>query len=216
MLSNRPYAFLPGGMQTECIFPIDISLGVALIRRRTAMSKRWTLVLAFTITACLMSASQLIAAPPGPIPVTRIAMSFGELPASFRLHRHPGRQTPLRRLLQRLPARFHLRLAFAGQIIHVRAGRHCDPGWLHQERRRSGHQLSPGTERTRRVRTITIKNLLTMGSGIRYRLHDLPWDEEPIAYFYPHLTKLLLSDLTIVEPPGKAITTTTTTPSCLA
>jgi len=64
--------------------------------------------------------------------------------------------------------------------------------------------------------TITIKNLLTMGSGIRYRLHDLPWDEEPIAYFYPHLTKLLLSDLTIVEPPGKAITTTTTTPSCLA
>ena len=40
---------------------------------------------------------------------------------------------------------------------------------------------------------ITIKNLLTMGSGIRYRLHDFPWDEEPIAYFYPDLTKLMLS-----------------------
>jgi len=51
---------------------------------------------------------------------------------------------------------------------------------------------------------ITIKNLLTMGSGIRYRLHDFPWDEEPIAYFYPDLTKLMLSDLTIVEPPGQS------------
>jgi len=52
--------------------------------------------------------------------------------------------------------------------------------------------------------SIAIKNLLTMGSGIRYRLHDFPWDEEPIAYFYPDLTKLLLSDLTIVEPPGQS------------
>ena len=42
-----------------------------------------------------------------------------------------------------------------------------------------------------------------MGSGIRYRLHDFPWDEEPIAYFYPDLTRLMLSDLTIVEPPGQ-------------
>jgi CubicO group peptidase (beta-lactamase class C family) len=52
--------------------------------------------------------------------------------------------------------------------------------------------------------SITIKNLLTMRSGIRYRLHDFPWDEEPIAYFYPDLTRLLLSDLTIIEPPGQA------------
>ncbi len=52
--------------------------------------------------------------------------------------------------------------------------------------------------------SITIKNLLTMGSGIRYRLHDLPWDEEPVAYFYPDLTTLMLSDLTIVEPPGQS------------
>ena len=52
--------------------------------------------------------------------------------------------------------------------------------------------------------SITIRNLLTMGSGIRYRLHDWPWDEEPVAYFYPDLTKLLLSDLEIVEPPGES------------
>ncbi len=51
---------------------------------------------------------------------------------------------------------------------------------------------------------ITIKNLLTMGSGIRYRLHDLPWQEEAVAYFYPDLTKLMLTDLTIEEPPGQS------------
>jgi len=43
-----------------------------------------------------------------------------------------------------------------------------------------------------------------MGSGIRYRLHDLPWDEEPVAYFYPDLTKLMLSELTIDQPPGQS------------
>ncbi len=52
--------------------------------------------------------------------------------------------------------------------------------------------------------SITIRNLLTMGSGIRYRLHDFPWDEEAIAYFYPDLTKLMLTDLTIDEPPGQS------------
>ncbi len=52
--------------------------------------------------------------------------------------------------------------------------------------------------------SITIKNLLTMGSGIRYRLHDLPWQEEAVAYFYPDLTKLMLSDLEIIEPPGQS------------
>ena len=52
--------------------------------------------------------------------------------------------------------------------------------------------------------SITIKNLLTMGSGIRYRLHDLPWDEEAVAYFYPDLTKLMLTDLEIDEPPGQS------------
>jgi CubicO group peptidase (beta-lactamase class C family) len=52
--------------------------------------------------------------------------------------------------------------------------------------------------------SITIKNLLTMGSGIRYRLHDLPWQEEAVAYFYPDLTTLMLTDLEIDEPPGQS------------
>ena len=52
--------------------------------------------------------------------------------------------------------------------------------------------------------SITIKNLLTMGSGIRYRLRDFPWDEEAIAYFYPDLSTLMLTDLKIVEPAGQS------------
>jgi CubicO group peptidase (beta-lactamase class C family) len=51
---------------------------------------------------------------------------------------------------------------------------------------------------------ITIRHLLIMGSGIWYRLGYLPWDGEPLAYFYPDLRKLLLSGLTIVEPPGRS------------
>ena len=43
-----------------------------------------------------------------------------------------------------------------------------------------------------------------MGSGIRYTLGKFPWDDEPLAYFYPDLRKLLLSALTIVEPPGRS------------
>jgi CubicO group peptidase (beta-lactamase class C family) len=51
---------------------------------------------------------------------------------------------------------------------------------------------------------ITIRNLLTMGSGIRYRLGLFPWDEFALAGFYPDLRKLLLSDLEVVEPPGQS------------
>ena len=43
-----------------------------------------------------------------------------------------------------------------------------------------------------------------MGSGIRYRLHNLPWQEEAVSYFYPDLSKLMLTDLEIVEPPGQS------------
>lgn len=52
--------------------------------------------------------------------------------------------------------------------------------------------------------SISIKNLLTMGSGIRYRLHDLPWQEEAVSYFHPDLTKVMLTDLEIAEPPGQS------------
>jgi CubicO group peptidase (beta-lactamase class C family) len=49
---------------------------------------------------------------------------------------------------------------------------------------------------------ITIRNLLTMDSGIQFRFGDFPWTEETLDYFYPNLTYWLLNDLVIVEPPG--------------
>ncbi len=51
---------------------------------------------------------------------------------------------------------------------------------------------------------ITIRNLLTMGSGIKFRLRDLPWDEQPIAYMHPELREVLLQRLEIEEPPGQS------------
>jgi len=51
---------------------------------------------------------------------------------------------------------------------------------------------------------ITIRNLLTMGSGIRYRINELPWDEDALYYFYPNLRNLLLTDMEVAEPPGQA------------
>ncbi len=51
---------------------------------------------------------------------------------------------------------------------------------------------------------ITIRNLLTMGSGIQYRIGFFPWDEFVLAGYYPNLKKLLLSDLKIMEPPGQS------------
>jgi CubicO group peptidase (beta-lactamase class C family) len=51
---------------------------------------------------------------------------------------------------------------------------------------------------------ITIRNLVTMGSGIQYRLGFFPWDEFVLAGYYPNLRQLLLSDLTVMEPPGQS------------
>jgi CubicO group peptidase (beta-lactamase class C family) len=51
---------------------------------------------------------------------------------------------------------------------------------------------------------ITIRNLLTMGSGIQYRIGFFPWDEFVLAGYYPDLKQLLLSDLKIMEPPGQS------------
>ncbi len=51
---------------------------------------------------------------------------------------------------------------------------------------------------------ITIRNLLTMGSGIRYRISALPWDEDALYYFYPNIRDLLLADMEVAEPPGQA------------
>ncbi len=51
---------------------------------------------------------------------------------------------------------------------------------------------------------ITIRNLLTMGSGIGYRIGFFPWDEFVLAGYYPNLRQLLLSDLKVMEPPGQS------------
>jgi CubicO group peptidase (beta-lactamase class C family) len=52
--------------------------------------------------------------------------------------------------------------------------------------------------------SITIKNLLSMGSGMRYRFGFFPWDEFVIVGYYPDLTQWMLSNLRIVEPPGQS------------
>ena len=52
--------------------------------------------------------------------------------------------------------------------------------------------------------TITIRNLLTMGSGIRYRIAELPWDEDALYFFYPNIRQMLLTDMEVAEPPGQA------------
>ena len=51
---------------------------------------------------------------------------------------------------------------------------------------------------------ITIRNLLTMGSGIQYRIASFPWDEYVLSNYYPNIRQLLLSDLKIMEPPGQS------------
>jgi CubicO group peptidase (beta-lactamase class C family) len=51
---------------------------------------------------------------------------------------------------------------------------------------------------------ITVRNLLTMGSGIQYRINFFPWDEFVLAGYYPDIRQLLLSDLKIMEPPGQS------------
>lgn len=49
---------------------------------------------------------------------------------------------------------------------------------------------------------ITIRHLLDMRSGIRFRDHDLPWGDKARAYYHPHLREVLLRELQINEPPG--------------
>ena len=43
---------------------------------------------------------------------------------------------------------------------------------------------------------ITIRNLLMMQSGIRYRISQFPWDQDAIAYFYPNLSNCKESQAT--------------------
>ena len=54
-----------------------------------------------------------------------------------------------------------------------------------------------------RFSRITIRHLLDMTSGIRFRDHDLPWGDKPRAYYHPHLRHVLLRELQIAETPGR-------------
>jgi Beta-lactamase len=51
---------------------------------------------------------------------------------------------------------------------------------------------------------IAIRNLLTMGSGIRYRINALPWDEDALYYFCPNIRILLLTDMEVAELSGQS------------
>jgi CubicO group peptidase (beta-lactamase class C family) len=51
---------------------------------------------------------------------------------------------------------------------------------------------------------ITIRNLLTMESGIRYRIAEMPWDEDALYFLYPNSRQMLLYDSEVSEPPGQS------------
>ncbi len=65
-------------------------------------------------------------------------------------------------------------------------------------------------ERDIRFEMITIKNLMTMQSGIKYYegyfpgtwVH-LPWHDEAIGYYHPNVRKLLLEKVEVGDEPGK-------------
>jgi len=57
--------------------------------------------------------------------------------------------------------------------------------------------------RDARFARVTIRHLLNMTSGIRFRDHDLPWGDKPRAYYHPHLRHVLLRELQIAEAPGQ-------------
>jgi CubicO group peptidase (beta-lactamase class C family) len=226
------------------------------------MNQRWKLVLAFTIAACLTSASQVIAAPPWTNPRYLYRYFFWGIPSEFSKS-DDWKLFPYH-TIDNAPPAFHFTAGAAGLLPETveyhdgdtlkrvaldellrSTGTHAfivirDDQLLYEDYF-NGYQRDsicvsrsvaksftsalvgiaiqdgfiksvddPITDYLPELKgqpgfdSITIKNLLTMGSGIRYRLHDFPWDEEPVAYFYPDLTKLMLSDLRIVEPPGQS------------
>ena len=226
------------------------------------MRKRWGLVLAFTSAVCLMSASQVIAAPPWTDPGYLYRYFFWGIPSefsksddwklfpyhtietappAFHFTAGPANLVPTTveyhdgETLKRVALDELLRSTGTHGFIVIRDDKLLYEDYFNGYQRESicvsrsvaksftsalvgiaiqdgfiksvGDPITdylPELKGQKGFDLITIKNLLTMGSGIRYRLHDFPWDEEPIAYFYPDLTKLMLSDLTIVEPPGQS------------
>lgn len=50
---------------------------------------------------------------------------------------------------------------------------------------------------------ITIKHLLMMTSGLKFKKGGMPWDDETILYYVPNLKEYVLSHLVEEEQPGK-------------
>ena len=53
-----------------------------------------------------------------------------------------------------------------------------------------------------RFNKISLRNLVTMSSGLRYEEHGLPWSDDAVTYYSPNLRETALS-AEVVEDPGK-------------
>jgi CubicO group peptidase (beta-lactamase class C family) len=58
-------------------------------------------------------------------------------------------------------------------------------------------------DRDRRFRRITVEDLISMASGLRYEENSLPWGDDAQTYYGTDLRELALEDTEIVEPPGE-------------
>ena len=58
-------------------------------------------------------------------------------------------------------------------------------------------------ERDPRFEQVTIRDLLTMSSGLRYVEQGLPWSDDALTYYGTDLRELALEDTEVEEPPGE-------------
>jgi CubicO group peptidase (beta-lactamase class C family) len=58
-------------------------------------------------------------------------------------------------------------------------------------------------ERDEKFEDVTLRDLLTMSSGIRYREAGLPWSDDALTYYGTDLRDLALSHTEVEEPPGR-------------
>ena len=57
-------------------------------------------------------------------------------------------------------------------------------------------------ERDERFEDVTLRDLLTMSSGLRYREAGLPWSDDALTYYGTDLRDLALTHTDVEEPPG--------------
>ncbi len=58
-------------------------------------------------------------------------------------------------------------------------------------------------ERDKRFSDITIRDLLTMSSGLHYREDGLPWSDDALTYYATNLRKLALEHTQVDQAPGR-------------